>query len=118
MVMFMGDWGAEILKTHSTWLFDGTFQSCPEPFAQIYVCMAAPETGGKGIPVGWFMLPNKEATTYELAFNVKLNKLCGQPASLKTIISDFEQSVFKSVRRVFKNVDHKGCRFHKNTAIW
>ena len=118
MVMFMSDWGAEILKMHSTWLFDGTFQSCPAPFSQLYVCMAAPETGGKGIPVGWFLLPNKNSKTYEMAFKAILDKLGGQPTALKTVVSDFEMAVFRSVKKVFKNVDHKGCRFHKNAAIW
>ena len=118
MVMFVSDWGANILKTHSTWLFDGTFSSCPEPFSQLYICMAAPERDGKGIPVGWFLLPNKEAKTYELVFNSLLTKLGGQPSTLKFIMSDFEQAVFKSVRKVFTGVQHKGCRFHMNAAIW
>ena len=57
MVMFMSDWGADILKHHSTWLFDGTYSACPVPFTQIYICLAAPEGQGQGIPVGWFLLP-------------------------------------------------------------
>ena len=118
MVMFLSDWGANILKTHGTWLFDGTFLICPKPFSQLYVCMAAPETGGNGIPVGWFLLPNKEAKTYELMFHTLLNKLGGQPNSLKNIMSDFEQAVFKSVSKVFTRVEHKGCQFHLNQAIW
>ena len=88
--MFLSEWGANILKTHSMWLFE--FQICPKPFSQLYVCMAAPETGGNGIPVGWFLLPNKEAKTYELMFRTLLNKLGGQPNSLKNIMSDFEQT--------------------------
>ena len=59
IVMFMSGWGADILNTLSTPLFDGTFQSCPAPFAQLYVCMAVSKTGGKGIPVGWFLLQTK-----------------------------------------------------------
>ena len=119
MVMFMSDWGAQILKTHSTWLFDGTFNSCPAPFAQLYVCMAAPQTGGgQGIPVGWFLLPNKKATTYEIMFKALLNKLGGQPDSLTKVVSDFESAVFKAIRTVMKNIVHSGCRFHKNAAIW
>ena len=35
LVVFLSDWGAEILKTHSTWCFDGTFSSAPIPFKQV-----------------------------------------------------------------------------------
>ena len=35
LVVFLSDWGAEILKTHSTWCFDGTFSSAPRPFKQV-----------------------------------------------------------------------------------
>lgn len=35
LVIFMSQWGADILKNHSTWLFDGTFKSAPNPFTQV-----------------------------------------------------------------------------------
>ena len=39
LVMFMSRWSADILKTHSVWLFDGTFKSAPPPFSQVkYLC--------------------------------------------------------------------------------
>ena len=118
MVMFMSDWGADILKHHSTWLFDGTYSACPVPSTQIYICLAAPEGQGQGIPVGWFLLPNKKAKTYNIMFKALLQKLGGQPDCLKVVVSDFEAAIFKIVRALFKNVEHKGCKFHKNAAIW
>ena len=39
IVIFISDWGQEILKTQKTWLMDGTFRSVPERFAQIYMCI-------------------------------------------------------------------------------
>ena len=36
MAIFMSKWAVEILKTHKTWLFDGTFKSAPVPFSQVY----------------------------------------------------------------------------------
>ena len=36
MIMFQSDFSAELLKTHSTWLLDGTFKSVPKPFAQVH----------------------------------------------------------------------------------
>ena len=34
-LLFLSDWGAQILKTHSTWLMDGTFKSAPKPYSQV-----------------------------------------------------------------------------------
>ena len=40
LVMFMSRWSADILKTHSVWLFDGTFKSAPPPIqpGKISIC--------------------------------------------------------------------------------
>ena len=89
----------------------GIFQSCLGPFSQLYVCMAVSKTCGKGILVGWFLLPNKEAKTYEKVFQVDLNLLGGQPDFLKIIISDFEQAVFKNVRKCTKMSNTKVVDF-------
>ena len=117
MVIFMSKWGFEILSNHETWLFDGTFESAPEPFSQIYIGMAASEIGGKGIPCIYGLLPNKKSSTYETMFK-KVKELVGQESKLTTIITDFEKSVFGACRRVFPTINHKGCRFHHNAAVW
>ena len=35
LVMFVSQWAIDILRNHSTWLFDGTFKSAPKPFTQV-----------------------------------------------------------------------------------
>jgi len=35
LVIFMSQWAADILKNHTTWMFDGTFKSAPTPFSQV-----------------------------------------------------------------------------------
>ena len=37
---------------------------------------------------------------------------------LTTIITDFELAVLKACDIVFPDVQHKGCRFHHNAAVW
>ena len=37
---------------------------------------------------------------------------------MKTIITDFEKSVHRACSNAFPDVNHKGCRFHNNSAIW
>ena len=55
---------------------------------------------------------------YDIMFKALLQKLGGQPDCLKVVVSDFEVAIFKIVRALFKNVEHKGCKFHKHAAIW
>ena len=35
LLVFLSDFGADILRTHSFWLLDGTFRSAPAPFTQV-----------------------------------------------------------------------------------
>ena len=35
VAFFTSQWGVDILNSHKTWLFDGTFSSAPVPFAQV-----------------------------------------------------------------------------------
>ena len=57
-------------------------------------------------------------SAYDLMLQKLLERLGGQPASLKTILSDFEKALIGSVRKLFENVKHQGCRFHKYLALW
>ena len=79
--------------------------------------MAASEVGGQGIPCVYCLLPNKKKTTYLQLFS-KIKERVGTPNRLTTIITDFELAVFKACDIVFPDVQHKGCRFHHNAAVW
>ena len=35
LVLFISQWGADVLKRHPVWMFDGTFESSPPPFTQV-----------------------------------------------------------------------------------
>ena len=35
MLIFISDFGADVLKRNPTWLMDGTFKICPDPFKQV-----------------------------------------------------------------------------------
>ena len=35
MCIFLSNFGADILRKHSTWCLDGTFKTCPLPFVQV-----------------------------------------------------------------------------------
>lgn len=79
--------------------------------------MAASETGGKGIPCLFALLPNKKQATYETLFS-KVKEIVGESNRMQTLITDFEKSVFTACDKVFPDAVHKGCRFHQNAAVW
>ena len=37
LMIFISDFGAEVLKKNKIWLMDGTFMSAPEPFKQVSI---------------------------------------------------------------------------------
>ncbi len=37
LIIYISDFGAEVLKKNQTWLMDGTFSSAPEPFKQVSI---------------------------------------------------------------------------------
>ena len=57
--------------------------------------MAASETGGKGIPCMFALLPNKKLITYETLFKM-IKEIVGEPNRMQTIITDFEKAVFSA----------------------
>jgi len=80
--------------------------------------MAASEVGGQGIPCVYCLLPNKKEDNIPTAVQQDKGERVGAPNRLTTIITDFELAVFKACDIVFPDVQHKGCRFHHNAAVW
>ena len=87
--------------------------------------MVCPENGAKGIPCVYALLPNKKKQTYEMLFNTikkqvtkSQNENGDYALNVQKIVTDFEIGVFSSVQKVFQDVEHKGCKFHHNAAIW
>ena len=69
MMVFASDAGIEVLRRTTTISVDGTFNSCPPPFIQVFVLMAKLPQGSQ-MPAVFGLLPNKMATTYTHFFRV------------------------------------------------
>ena len=63
MAIFASNFGIEMLRQSKVIFVDGTFQTCPTPFKQLFILMAQ-LTGGSHIPVVFGLLPNKPTPTY------------------------------------------------------
>jgi hypothetical protein len=99
---------------------DGTFKSCPAPFAQLYSVHIQSSILNSTVPVLYSLLPNKTKNMYKLFFNelrtltVK-NDLVLHP---RFITLDFEQGAISALKHVFPGATLKGCNFHYNQCLF
>ena len=63
IAIFASDFGLELLKKAPVIAVDGTFQTCPVPWCQLFVLQAV-ITRTYSYPVVFGLLPNKTGTTY------------------------------------------------------
>lgn len=102
-------------ESHGEWIHhtsclyvDGTFSLAPPLFSQVFVIMA--EREGFVHQVVYFLLPNKQRTTYTRAFEM-LHETW--PNLHPTAINlDFEIALIDSARIAYPNANINGCLFH------
>jgi hypothetical protein len=68
-MVFASDSAIQILLHAETISVDGTFTSCPPPFAQLFILVATLPQGST-IPVVYGLLPNKTAKSYTKFFQI------------------------------------------------
>ena len=69
MMVFISPMGREILRSAFIWFGDGTFKTCPLPFAQIYTVFGM-RKGYNSLPAVFSLLPNKTEATYRQMWEV------------------------------------------------
>ncbi len=96
---------------------DGTFETCPDLFAQIYVIHGSGGHDSKKLyPCAYALLPQKDGSSYKALFHC-LKDIAN--ISPKGIIIDFEQAVIKSAKAIFgKETKIYGCRFHRKKNLF
>ena len=109
----MSDHGKSLLKTYRSWNMDGTFQTCPAQFSQLYFIFAITDTG-KTIPAAYSLLPNKKC--YGLLFE-ELKKIIEETSHLEKVMVDFEKVVHRQIEESFPNASVSGCLFHYKQAV-
>lgn len=99
---------------------DGTFDTTPDPFYQLVTIHAV--VGNRQFPVAYFLLPKKNSSTYDKAFEMLKNALTSRglrtPSAGTTFVSDFEAGLLASLRRAFPQASFLGCFFHYAQCIW
>lgn len=100
------------LCSSTTIYMDGTFDTAPHLFTQLYTIHAF--VGERLIPFVFALLADKTANTYTEMFTA-LRQCCnqhGQQLQPGTIMTDFESSVIPVIQQEFPASRHKGCHFH------
>ncbi|CAI6361032.1 unnamed protein product [Macrosiphum euphorbiae] len=106
-----------ILRTGTTFLFDGTFASAPSfgnECQQLYVIMGI--TFNTGFPIGFALMSRKTECAYSALFNKILTLV--PEWKPQTIIIDFERAAIASIKSIFPNTVIRGCWFHSSQAVW
>ena len=113
MLVFISQSGKKILEYSDNWCGDGTFQTAPPPFKQVYMIYGNPKSKHI-LPACFALLPNKDAETYLKLLNVVQGLVKKKP---NTFISDFEMAFTSAVRDTYMDSNIQGCFFHLKQAV-
>lgn len=119
MLVFASDIALRHLAQSSTWMMDGTFDTAPRIFSQLYVIRAP--LGESAISCVYALLSDKSRSSYEELINAILNRcneLDFQPDP-ETVITDFEQGAISAVNNTLgPHVKTQGCFYHLTQSTW
>jgi len=114
MALFASEFGIHLLKQATTISADGTFQTCPAPFCQLFV-LQAQLVRGKNYPVVFALLPDKTTASY-MKFFTEVKKLSPDmfttPGLPSMVSVDFERPIWTAITAVLPAAAISGCQFH------
>ena len=105
-LMFGTKNGVKLLEKNDCFA-DGTFDTTPRLFSQVYTIHALIE--GTCVPCVFALLPRKTEEIYIRMLSVLKEQMLADPRS---ITSDFERSFINAVSKVFVSTKQHGCYFH------
>lgn len=111
IVIFTCSHNLEILRKMKIVFVDGTFKSCPKLFYQLFTIHGVKDNNY--FPLVFFLLPNKNSTTYIQAF-----RFIEHHRRPEIIFADFEKAIHLAVSEVWPQSKLRGCRFHLGQAWW
>ena len=109
---FASPMAVQLPGANEHWNSDGTFRTAPKLFYQSYSIHVWGDFNMK--PVIYAALHNKKIDTYDIFLNelIQYGKSDGISLNPKSILIDFEMSVFKAFSQNFPTAKLKGCQFH------
>ena len=116
MLVYISDVGRHILQNAEVLFCDGTYNTAPDPFKQIYFVLGRIK-GKRPIICAYGLLPDKEFITYEKFVEVLKSILDLETLKLERVMTDFKPNVWKAFFGEFLEIDYVGCLFHFLKAI-
>ena len=119
-LIFSTKFQLRILANSKQIFVDGTFKSCPKSFYQILIIHAFEQITLTKIPCVFILCSSKTKQIYLSIFNnlkliledLKFNIMWEQ------FHTDFEKSLYFSIKQIFPNVIFFGCYFHFIKTLW
>lgn len=104
----------ETLASCDIWMCDGTFQTDPKIFYQLYSIHGY--KGNRVIPLGFVLMTKKTEKMYTKVFDcLKSAQLLLSP---KHIMIDYEKTFMSSCLKSFPGLELDGCFFHFAQCVW
>ena len=119
MLVFESEVGLTQLAQADTWHMDGTFDSAPTLFKQLYVIRVP--LGESAVSCVYGFLSGKSQSTYEQFLQAVLDGCCdlGYQPDPTTIVTDFEQDCITAVSTTLgQHVHIQGCFYHLTQSTW
>lgn len=114
MLLFGSQKGLDFLAGCPHWYMDGTFDTLPPQFMQLYTVHGIKNS--RNVVGVYAMLTNKQAVTYERMLR-HIRFLTGD-VNPESINIDFEQAAINASRAVFPLSELSGCFFHLSQNIY
>jgi len=107
-----------LLSKAKRWYIDGTFKIVRRPFTQLLSIHAFVKKNGamKHVPLCFILMSHRRKRDYRVVFKALTNLMSS--ISLREVISDFEAALWRSVRVLGEQIQHRGCVFHWTQAVW
>ncbi|XP_043267660.1 uncharacterized protein [Venturia canescens] len=114
MLIFGTQENLQLLASAEHWYADGTFDSCPSIFAQLYTIHANIEN--RIVPLVYALLPGKS----EVVYREMLDQLINIQADLSpsTVLIDMERAAVQAFLGTFPDVSIRFCNFHFNQSVY
>lgn len=114
LIIFTTNDNIAVLRKCKIWSVDGTFETCPNIFAQLYSIHGFKR--GKLLPLVYALTANRSTSTYK---KILLELKDVEPQlNPKKILIDYEKGFISAAKSVFKEVELHGCFFHFCQYIW
>jgi len=119
MAIFSTDRHLKFLQKAKYRVMDGTFQSAPDIFTQLYAIHV--EVKGQWFPVVLGLMERKTKASYLTLFRIlkrEVNERFNRQLAPQYISTDYEQAAINAAESSFPSAVICGCLFHLGQSFW